>query len=130
MYRKNSNLFRGYISSRPINGNTIPQSLQNLKIRDYAQSKMLNFKLSITEYKMKNSYFGLNALKNEIDKLSGIIFFSMYQLPEKRVFRKKILNFFLKKKRKIYFALEDIELKNLEDINEIETIFFISKNSK
>ena len=78
---------------------------------------------------MKNSYFGLNALKNEIGKLGGIIFFSIYQLPQKKQLRQKILNFFLKKKKRIYFALEDVELKNMKDIQEIELIFFISKNS-
>ena len=129
MYKKKNHPFRGYISSRQINGNTIPQSLQNLKIRDYAQSRRLDFKLSITEYKMKNSYFGLNALKNEIGKLGGIIFFSIYQLPQKKQLRQKILNFFLKKNKRIYFALEDVELKNMKDIQEIELIFFISKNS-
>ena len=35
--------FRGYVSSRAINGNLIPQSLQNLKIRDYANAKNLGF---------------------------------------------------------------------------------------
>ncbi len=74
-------LYRGYVSSRLVDGNKIPQSLQNLKIRDYAISKKLNIKLSITEYKMNKSYFALNSLKNEANKLKGVIFFSIYQLP-------------------------------------------------
>ncbi len=122
--------FRGYISSRQINGNKIPQSLQNLKIRDYANLKNIDFKLSVTEYRMKKSFFALNSLKKEISKLNGIIFFSIYQLPEEKVLRKEILNFFIQKRKKIFFALEDIELKDLNDMQEIENIFFISKNSK
>jgi len=121
--------FRGYVSSRPINGNTIPQSLQNLKIRDYAIVKNIEFKLSITEYRMKNTYYALNSLKTELGKIDGVIFFSIYQLPEQKETRKKIVNYFIKKKKNLFFALEDIEVKNLTEVEEIELIYFISKNS-
>ena len=87
--------YRGYVSSRKINGNVIPQSLQNLKIRDYANSKKLVFKLSITEHKSKNGFFALNDLKEKISKLDGIIFFSIYQLPEKKTLRKQYLKYFV-----------------------------------
>ena len=119
--------YRGYVSSRKINGNVIPQSLQNLKIRDYANSKKLVFKLSITEHKSKNGFFALNDLKEKISKLDGIIFFSIYQLPEKKTLRKKYLKYFIKRKKKLFFAFKNLELKTIEDINEIEMIFFISK---
>ena len=120
--------YRGYVSSRLVDGNKIPQSLQNLKIRDYAISKKLNIKLSITEYKMNKSYFALNSLKNEANKLKGVIFFSIYQLPIEKKIRKSFLNFFIKKKKKLFFALEDIQIKNQSDINEVELIFFITKS--
>ena len=61
--------YRGYVSSREINGNVIPQSLQNLKIRDYANSKNLGFKLSITEHKSNNGFLALNDLKEKITSL-------------------------------------------------------------
>lgn len=123
------NSFRGYVSSRPISGSVIPQSLQNLKIRDYALSKNINFKLSITEYRMKKTYYALNSLKREINKLDGVIFFSIYQLPEEKLIRKEFLNYFIKKKKKLFFALEDIMVKTTKEIDEIELIYFISKVS-
>ncbi len=121
--------FRGYVSSRAINGNLIPQSLQNLKIRDYANVKNLGFKLSITEHKAKNGFFALNDLREKINEIDGIIFFSIYQLPDEKKIRKEYLKFFIKKKKLIYFALEDIELKNIDQANEIEMIYFISKKA-
>ena len=130
MLKLKNKSFRGYISSRPINGNTIPQSLQNLKIRDYAISKKIHFKLSITEYRMKKTYYGLNSLKKEIGKLGGVIFFSIYQLPEGKIARRQFLNFFIKNNKKLFFALEDIEIKNKFEIEEIDLIYFISKNSQ
>ena len=51
--------FKGYVSSAAINGNYIPQSLQNLKIRDYANSIGINFELSITEYNFKKKNLNL-----------------------------------------------------------------------
>ena len=129
MLKLKDKFFRGYVSSRPINGNTIPQSLQNLKIRDYAISKNIHFKLSITEYRMKKTYFALNSLKKEIGKLGGVIFFSIYQLPEEKITRRQFLNFFIKSNKKLFFALEDIEVKNKFEIEEIDLIYFISKNS-
>ena len=125
----NSYGFKGYVSSNPINGSLIPQSLQNLKIRDYAKSKNLNFELSITEYNFKAKYFALNSLKHLEKTIRGIIFFSIYQLPENKQLRLKFLKFFLNKKKLIFFALEDIELRNLSQLKEIEVIFFITKNS-
>ena len=91
--------FRGYVSSRAINGNLIPQSLQNLKIRDYANVKNLGFKLSITEHKAKNGFFALNDLREKINEIDGIIFFSIYQLPDEKKIRKEYLKFFIKKKK-------------------------------
>ena len=54
--------YRGYIFSRSINKNFIPQRVQNLVIRDFAYRKKIFFKLSLTEYNMKNCYIMLNTI--------------------------------------------------------------------
>ena len=59
--------YRGYIFSRNINGNFIPQRVQNLVIRDFADRKKIVFKLSSTEYNMKNCYIMLNSLIKDIN---------------------------------------------------------------
>ena len=48
--------YKGYVSSAKINGSQIPQSLQNLKIRDFANLNNINFELSITEYNFKKKF--------------------------------------------------------------------------
>ena len=55
--KSNKNWYMGYISSREIDGSIIPQKVQNLVIRDYAQRFNMNLILSSTEYKMKSSFF-------------------------------------------------------------------------
>ena len=129
MFKNKNNYYRGYISSRPINGSIIPQSLQNLKIRDYAKIKNLDYKLSVTEYRMKKTYYALDSLKKEIKLLRGAILFSIYQLPEDKKLRVDFLNYFIKKKKELFFALEDIKIMDKTDIDEIELIYFISQNA-
>ena len=55
--KSNKNWYMGYIFSREIDGNIIPQKVQNLVIRDFAQRSNMNLILSSTEYKMQNSFF-------------------------------------------------------------------------
>ena len=129
MSNNKNNYYRGYISSRPINGSIIPQSLQNLKIRDYAKIKNLDYKLSVTEYRMKKTYYVLDSLKKEIKLLRGAILFSIYQLPEDKKLRLDFLNYFIKNKKELFFALEDIKIKDKTDIDEIELIYFITQNA-
>ena len=122
--------FRGYIFSRTIDGSFIPHRVQNLVIKDYCQRKKLFFKLSATEYKMKDSYIMLNAVLKELNKIDGVVFYSVFMLPEDSRLRKKIYNLFLKSKKNLHFALEEIVLKNLTSLKEIENIIKINKNSK
>ena len=53
---------KGYISSRSFMGERVPQSVQNLVIRDYCKSNHLIFELSSTEYAMNESYYVLRQL--------------------------------------------------------------------
>ena len=122
--------FRGYIFSREIESNFIPQRVQNLVVKDYCDRNNIFFKLSATEYKMKDSYIMLNAVLKELNKIDGVVFYSVFMLPEDSRLRKKIYNLFLKSKKNLHFALEEIVLKNLTSLKEIENIIKINKNSK
>ena len=124
-----SSYFKGYISSGQINGNKIPSSLQNLKLRDYAKSKNLDFELSLQEYNFKKSYLALNQLKKDIKLLKGVIFFSLYQMPADKKSRNDFFMTCIKNKKIIYFALEDLKVEVIKDIIEIEIIYFIKNNS-
>lgn len=119
--------YRGYISSREINGNFIPQRVQNLVIKDFALRKNIFFKLSSTEYKMKNSYYMLKALLKDISNLDGVIFYSYEMLPDDKEFRLNIFKKFLKNKKKIFFALEELKISSIPEIKDIEILISIKK---
>tara|TARA_B110000263_G_C15241699_1_gene479656 strand:- start:327 stop:710 length:384 start_codon:yes stop_codon:yes gene_type:complete len=122
--------FRGYIFSRKIDNNFIPHRVQNLVIKDYCEKKKYFFKLSATEYKMKNSYLMLNSLLKNLNKIDGIIFYSLFMLPQEKEQRNRIYKIIIKKNKQIHFALEDIQIKKLSDIYKIENIYQIKQNTK
>jgi len=121
--------YRGYIFSREINGNFIPQRVQNLVIKDFTSRKNIFFKLSATEYKMKNSYYILKSLLKDNPNLDGIVFYSYEMLPENKGLRLSILQKLINKKKKIFFALEELKILNKQDLKMIENLISIKKNS-
>lgn len=122
--------FRGYIFSRPIRGSVIPQKVQNLVIREYSKKKNLFFKLSLVEYKIKNCFLMLNLILKELKNIDGIIFYSIFMLPEEKLKRAKFFDYILKNKKQVHFALEEIQFKNTQDLELIKEIFFIEKNKR
>ena len=87
----------GYISSREIDGNIIPQKVQNLVIRDYAERYNMNLLLSSTEYKMKNSFLIFNSLISEkTNKYKAVIIYSLFMLKNFPKLKNILIN--LKKK--------------------------------
>ena len=78
---------------------------------------------------MENCYLMLKSVLKNIKSIDGVIFYSVFMLPEKNEERKKILTFFIKNKKKIYFALEEFSLVNLGDLRKVNEIFKIKKNT-
>ena len=120
----------GYISSREIDGNIIPQKVQNLVIRDYAERYNMNLLLSSTEYKMKNSFLIFNSLiSKKTNKYKAVIIYSLFMLKNFPKL-KDILIRLKKNKIRLFCALEEIEIKNNSDINSLKKVFFINKLKK
>ena len=117
---------KGYIFSRSFMGERVPQSVQNLVLRNYCTNNNLSFELSSTEYSMENSFYVLNNIVNE-KKYRVIIFYSLFQLPENNKKRLDILKKLIFKKKKLFFAIEDITINKMSDIKKIEDIWFIKK---
>ncbi len=116
--------FRGYIFSRNFsNGKFVDQSIQNSVIRQACEKNNYNFKLSATEYGMKNCFLMLEKLIEDLkdNQLDGIAFYTIYQLPA-NANRHKILNIVLKKKKKIFFSKENITIKNKHDAIKLDEL--------
>lgn len=117
--------YRGYIFSRDIKGNFIPQRVQNLVIKDFCKRKNLFFKLSSAEYIMENSFLMLRSILKDVKLIDGVVFYSIEMLPSKKKLREDILNNLIKNKKKIFFALEEIEINHIKAIKKIDMLINI-----
>ena len=123
------NTYRGYISSRDCLGVNYPQRIQNIVIRDYCENNNFKFLLSAAEYSMAGSNIILKDLVKELSTISGVVAFSIFQLPENKNKRINFLKIFIKKKKSIHFALERFVVKSDKDVVKLNQIWEIKKIS-
>ena len=118
---------RGYIFSRSFMGERAPQHVQNIIIRDFCKKNSLEYLLSASEYKMKNSFSILKGIVSNMIDFDGIVAYSLFQTPPNFSERDKILKKIIKKKKFIFFAVEQIKVITLKDINTVNSIWRIKK---
>ena len=119
--------FRGYIASRPIRGERMPQQIQNLVIRDYAARSGLAFKLSATEYTMPGCFIMLNTVMEELLTLDGVILFSMFMLPNDQTARHTVYDKVLEYGRELHAAHENLFIRSPRDIARFEDILLVDQ---
>lgn len=119
--------YRGYIASRPVRGSSIPQHVQNLVIRDFAQRNGLMFKLSATEYAMAGSFMMLDAVLDELPQLDGIILYSQFMLPERPERRRAVYARVLAAGKVLAGAVENLTLRTPADVRRWEDILLTDR---
>ena len=117
--------FQGYVTSRPFQGQRVPQHVQNLVIRDYCQGRGLRYQLSGTEYAIPGSTLMLKQLVDGLDQLEGIVFYSLFQLPESSQTRQGIYQHVLKQNKSLHFAVEGLALQQEQDCQRLEDIWVV-----
>ena len=119
---------RGYIFSRPFMGERAPQHVQNIVIKDFCKNNSLEYSLSVSEYKMENSFLILNDLLKKMRNIDGIVAYSLFQLPTDNNKRNHILKKIINKKKFICFAVEKITVSKIKDIKKINVLWRIKKH--
>ena len=118
---------KGYVSSRSINLQIVPQSIQNILLRNYCIENNFKLALSATEYSPDKSFLMLEQTINEIKNYDGIISYSIFQLPQNINYRTQLLNDLITKKKIFYFVLEKISFKSKSDLKYLNQIFKINQ---
>ena len=118
---------KGYIFSRPFFGERVPQNVQNIVLRDYCKKNNYQFNLSATEFAMPKSSFILSEILLELQKYDGLVFYSMFQVPEKKDSRIKFYNKIVTLKKSVHFVLENLICKDKNDFYNLEKIFQIKQ---
>ena len=119
--------YRGYIVSRPVRGSHFPQRVQNLVVRDYAQRRKLAFRLSVTEYAMPGCTMMFESLLGELDRLDGVVLFSLFVLPAQRDRRLRAYDRILAGGKTFHAALENLVLATPADITAWEDIIGVDR---
>tara|TARA_B100000035_G_scaffold197542_1_gene168802 strand:- start:110 stop:532 length:423 start_codon:yes stop_codon:yes gene_type:complete len=116
---------RGYIFSRKFLDERVPQHVQNIVIRDYCKNNNLQYLLSSTEYILEDSHLMMQQLMNELNKIDGIVAYSLFQLPKNKQKREQIYQKILKNNKELHFAVEKLKITNKKDTSLIEQIWQI-----
>ena len=119
------NRVRGYILADHF-GRKSSQHVQNLVIRDYCNKQGLHIS-SATEYAMANSHLILQQILEDLFKLDGIVFYSLFLLPEDKVERERVIKIILKKEKTAYFAVEGLRVNNKTEYENIENIWQVKR---
>ena len=114
--------YRGYVFSRSVENHRVPQHIQNLVIRDYAQRRKLHYLLSATEYAMPGCYLILEQVLDELASLDGVILYSMFMLPAEVEERERIYRRVLEGGCRMYAAVEGFVLADEADIERWENV--------
>ena len=118
---KKNKIFAGYICLKNINGILFPSYIQNRSNKEYIENT-LNGKVHMSQNEnmySKNSIV-LSSLITENNKINGIVMQSVFYLPEQKKERFKIYKNLLRKKKSIFFTLENLSFLNQSDIQKIE----------
>ena len=121
--------YAGYIHLKPLNGVIYPSSIQNIIMKNFVEENLKGiFYLSPTELLQSKYAITLNTLLSKDTKVTGIVMLSSFMLPKSFTERKNLYTKLFSSKKKLFFILDELSLKNKKDIDKIED--FIIFNSK
>ena len=105
----------------------MPQHIQNLVIRDYCKRRQLNYLLSATELAMPETYLMLAQLREQVEEIDGVVFYSIEQLPMDEEDRSEFFSRMISTRRVSHFAVEDLCISDFQDLERLEQLFRIKR---
>lgn len=121
--------YAGYINLKPLNGVIYPSSIQNIIMKNFIENNLNGiFYLSPTEILQAKYSITLKTLLSSETKVKGIVMLSSFMLGSNLEERFNFYNEAVKRKKQIYFILDEMSFKTKKDIEKIEN--FIMFNTK
>lgn len=117
---------RGYIGARMAMGRSVPQSVQQLVLRDYCRKRGLEYLLAATEYCLPGSTAVLDGVLDELDRIAGIVMYSLFLFPERRAKRQEMLRRVLDHGATLHTAVEGIVIAGDEDARRVEDTWLVA----
>ena len=121
--------YAGYINLKPLNGVIYPSSIQNITMKNFVENDLKGiFHLAPTEFLQAKFSIVLKTLISKKTNVSGIVMLSTFLLPKSYIERILIYKKLLISKKKMYFILDGLTLKNKKDIEKIEDFIIFNKS--
>ena len=64
---------------------------------------------------------------SNLDKVDGIVAYSLFQLPESDIQRKSVYDRCMSKNKVLHFAVEGLRARSQEECDHIETLWLVRK---
>ena len=123
----NKKIFKTYVKNQRFGPYYIPVRFQNQLLKKYCEDKNMIFALSIGEITFSETHIQLRSLLDSLKKNQGILFMSVYVLPTNKNIFENIIKIILKKKIECHFLIENIIIKNKNDIKKLHNFFKLKK---
>lgn len=114
--------YRGYVTSRPFGGYSIPVPVQSLVLRDYCQRKGFVYVLPANENCFPHSYLVLEGMIQNLGGFSGVLMCSMHMMPQRSERRRHVLDTILRQGCSVHFVLEGIVVETPADVDRVEEL--------
>jgi sporadic carbohydrate cluster protein (TIGR04323 family) len=118
---------RGYVSSRPFGGFSIPVPLQSLALRDYCARRGSVYVLPLNENIFPNSYMVLEGMVEDLAGFEGVVMYSMHMLPERAERRAAIYSRIIQQGCRLHVVLEDITIGKAGDADRLEELLVLAR---
>ncbi|HXF54896.1 MAG TPA: LIC12192 family sporadic carbohydrate cluster protein [Hyphomicrobiaceae bacterium] len=119
--------YRGYVTSRPFGGYSIPVPVQSLVLRDYCQRKGLLYVLPVNENAFHHSYLVLEGMVQDLRDFQGVVMCSMSMLPRRAQRRGAILKSILAQSCSLHLVLEGLVVARPQDIAVLEELIELAQ---
>lgn len=112
------------MTSLEVNGSRFPHRIQNILIREYCNRLNHTYLFSLTEVSVAGAHLVLKDLLSLSDHYDGVVFFSLYTLPNAPELRQEVYRL-IHLGKEIHFCMEQLQVLKIEDIPAIENILAV-----
>jgi sporadic carbohydrate cluster protein (TIGR04323 family) len=114
--------YRGYVTSRPFGGYSIPVPVQSLVLRDYCQRKDFVYVLPVNENIFPHSYLVLEGMIQNLAAFEGVLMCSMHMMPQRASRRRAVFDAILGQGCSVHFVLEGLVIAQPADVAQVEEL--------
>jgi sporadic carbohydrate cluster protein (TIGR04323 family) len=121
--------YAGYVNLKPLNGVIYPSSIQNITMKNFVENELKGiFHLAPTEFLQAKYSIVLRTLVSNQTLVEGIVLLSTFLLPQKYQERKKIYQLLKKNKKKMFFIIDGLSIKNNNDLDLVEDFMIFNSD--